>query len=322
MRGDYRGHVPSDSTSLPGLALARSGLERRAERRTTPGLIGALLAAPATKVLPLRAGRAPIIEAEGRLALGWRPPAASDADCLVAFLGEGVADGVATDYVAVVEEGQAPEEDPAWRTLRQVGVELDDLDAGAFACALALANWHAAHGFCSRCGHETAAATAGWTRRCPKDGSEHFPRTDPAVIMAVIDAQDRILLARGAGFTAAGMSVLAGFVEPGETLAAAVAREVREEVGLQVSEVTYLGDQPWPFPSSLMIGFLARTQGSELTLIDGEIEAARWFSREELLSATASGALAISGRLSIARRLIEHWFGGPIDAPERVVRVR
>ena len=107
---------------------------------------------------------------------------------------------------------------------------------------------------------------AGWIRRCPADGSEHYPRTDMAVIMAVVDADDRILLARGKGFRGNGMSVLAGFVEPGETLAAAVAREVAEEVGVEVTEVTYLGDQPWPFPSSLMLGFTATALGTDLRL--------------------------------------------------------
>ena len=151
---------------------------------------------------------------------------------------------------------------------------------------------------------------AGWIRRCPADGSEHYPRTDMAVIMAVVDADDRILLARGKGFRGNGMSVLAGFVEPGETLAAAVAREVAEEVGVEVTDVTYLGDQPWPFPSSLMLGFTARALGTELRLQAEEIEAARWFSRDELVEALADGSVVVSGRISISRRIIEHWFGG------------
>ncbi len=112
------------------------------------------------------------------------------------------------------------------------------------------------------------------------------------------------------------MSVLAGFVEPGETLAAAVAREVREEVGIDVDEVTYLGDQPWPFPSSLMVGFTARARSTELVLQDDEIMAARWFTRDELVAAVADGSLVVPGRVSIARRLLEHWFGGPVEAPE------
>ena len=138
-----------------------------------------------------------------------------------------------------------------------------------------------------------------------------------AVIMAVVDADDRLLLARGKGFRGNGMSVLAGFVEPGETLAAAVAREVLEEVGIEVTDVTYLGDQPWPFPSSLMLGFTSRALDTRLRLQPEEIEAARWFTRDELAAAVADGSVAVSGRLSISRRIIEHWYGGPIDAPGR-----
>ena len=114
------------------------------------------------------------------------------------------------------------EGDPAWRTLRQVGAELDDLGASAVATTLALANWHRAHGHCPRCGATDRAGLSGWTRRCPADGTEHYPRTDPAVIMAVVDDDDRILLARGNGFRGR-FSTLAGFVEPGESLEAAVA---------------------------------------------------------------------------------------------------
>jgi NAD+ diphosphatase len=116
------------------------------------------------------------------------------------------------------------------------------------------------------------------------------------------------------------MSVLAGFVEPGETLAAAVAREVLEEVGVDVTDVTYLGDQPWPFPSSLMLGFTSRAVGTTLRLQADEIEAARWFTRDGLTAAIADGSVVVSGRLSISRRLIEHWFGGPIDSPEVPLR--
>ena len=157
-------------------------------------------------------------------------------------------------------------------------------------------------------------------RRCVADDSPHFPRTDPAVIMTVVDDDDRLLLARGRGFTTAGMSVLAGFVEPGESLAAAVAREVHEEVGVSVDQVEYLGDQPWPFPSSLMVGFRAHATSTALSLQDDEIESARWFTRAELVADLEAGVLAISGRLSIARRLIEEWFGGPIAAPEATLR--
>jgi NAD+ diphosphatase len=141
-----------------------------------------------------------------------------------------------------------------------------------------------------------------------------------AVIMAVVDEDDRLLLARGRGFRSAGMSVLAGFVEPGETLAAAVAREVLEEVGVEVTDVTYLADQPWPFPSSLMLGFTARALGTDVRLQDEEIEDARWFTRAELRAAIDDGTLHVSSRISIARRLVEHWYGATLDAPDVALR--
>ncbi len=250
-------------------------------------------------------------------------PDARDADRLALYLGEVegtawvgvVADDLRTD----VPPDVAPDED-AWRTLRQVGADLDDVGAAAFTTTLALANWHRTHGHCPRCGRPTEPGLSGWIRRCPHDGSEHYPRTDMAVIMAVVDADDRILLARGRGFRQGGMSVLAGFVEPGETLAAAVAREVLEEVGVEVADVTYLGDQPWPFPTSLMLGFTARALGTDLRLQEEEIEEARWFSREDLRRAVEDGSVLVSGRISISRRIVEHWYGGPIDAPEVPLR--
>ena len=131
--------------------------------------------------------------------------------------------------------------------------------------------------------------------------------------MSVIDDQDRILLARGAGWGTGRFSVLAGFLEPGESLAAAVAREVHEEVGLEVRDVEYLGDQPWPFPNSLMVGFTARATGSDLRLQESEIAEARWFTREEYREILAAGQVSASTRLSIARRIIERWLGHDLD---------
>jgi len=266
----------------------------------------------------------------GGLAALLTPPEPADAGRLALYLGEDggtvyvgvVADDLA-DAVARALDGESVHEaggHPTWRTLRQAGADLDDLSASAFATTLALANWHRTHGHCPRCGAPTDPVLAGWIRRCPADGSEHYPRTDMAVIMAVVDADDRILLARGKGFRGNGMSVLAGFVEPGESLAAAVAREVAEEVGIAVTDVTYLGDQPWPFPSSLMLGFTARALGTDLRLQAEEIEAARWFTRDELVAAIADGSVVVSGRISISRRIIEHWFGGPLHAPELPLR--
>jgi NAD+ diphosphatase len=154
----------------------------------------------------------------------------------------------------------------------------------------------------------------GWLRRCPADRSEHYPRTDPAVIMSVVDDRDRLLLARGPQWAERRYSVLAGFVEPGETLEAAVAREVFEEVGVRVADVRFLGNQPWPFPSSLMLGFTARALTTDLVLQEDEIAEARWVTREELLAEVAEGSTGVANRISIARSLIEHWLGQEIHS--------
>ena len=310
--------MPGADAILPDLALSRSVLDRRGDRRQDTGLLPRLLADPATRVLRLVGDRVAVdtTGTTGRVVL--TPPEEADLGRLAVYLG----DAAGASHVGVVADDLAAsvEDDDAWRTLRSVGADLDDLGAQAFATTLALANWHRTHGHCPRCGTPTAPTLGGWIRRCPADGSEHYPRTDMAVIMAVVDADDRLLLARGNGFRGNGMSVLAGFVEPGETLAAAVAREVMEEVGVQVTDVTYLGDQPWPFPSSLMLGFTSRALGTDLRLQAEEIEAARWFTRDELTAAVADGSVAVSGRLSISRRIIEHWFGGPIDSPDLLLR--
>ncbi|WP_392542857.1 NAD(+) diphosphatase [Oryzobacter telluris] len=306
--------MPAADAILPDLALSAPAFDRRGDLRSDPDLLGRLLADPATRVLRLVGDRVAVLdEPQGpRLVVG--PPETEDAGRLAVLLGD--ADGAT--WVGVVADDLEADDD--WRSLRQVGADLDATDAAAFTTTLALANWHRTHGHCPRCGRATEPALAGWIRRCPDDGSEHYPRTDMAVIMAVVDDADRLLLARGRGFRTAGMSVLAGFVEPGETLASAVAREVLEEVGVEVVDVTYLGDQPWPFPSSLMLGFTARALGTDLRLQAEEIEDARWFTRAELRAAIDDGSVLVSSRISISRRLVEHWYGGPLDAPEVALR--
>ena len=302
--------------TLPNLALARPGLDRHAERRAEPDLVGRLLADPATRVLEVHGDKATVVVPQPDDEVGSDPapilmlrsPVAADAEALVLFLGE---DDDGTAYLAVARP--APEDeatpDERLRGLRQVGADLSDRDATVFATALALANWHATHGHCPRCGSPTEPTQGGWLRRCSRDGSEHYPRTDVAVIMSIVDDRDRLLLARGAGWGAGRFSVLAGFLEPGESLAAAVAREVKEEVGLQVHDVEYLGDQPWPFPNSLMVGFTARAEGVELRLQESEIAEARWFTRDEYRAIVSAGQVSPSTRLSISRRLIERWLG-------------
>jgi NAD+ diphosphatase len=303
--------VGSFAETLPALALARPGFDRQAERRLDPELVPRLLADAATRVVELFGDRVATDPSAPAPRLALRQPRPQDASALVVYLG---VDGEGTAYLAVIHDELEEDEqdDDALRTLRQVGADLTDRDAGLFTTALALGNWHRAHGFCPRCGAPTEPVQAGWLRRCTAEGSEHYPRTDPAVIMSVVDEQDRLLMARGSGWGEGRFSVLAGFVEPGESLAAAVAREAREEVGLELADIEYLGDQPWPFPTSLMVGFTARALGTDVRLQESEIAEVRWFTRDEMRDAVAAGTLGVSPRLSISRRLVEHWLGHEI----------
>jgi NAD+ diphosphatase len=197
--------------------------------------------------------------------------------------------------------------------LRQAAPLLSDRDAGMMTHAVALANWHATHTHCPRDGTPTVPRSAGHSRRCPADDSEHFPRVDPAVIMLVTDDRDRCLLARNRQWPPHRVSILAGFVEPGESAELAVLREVGEETGLAVDSVRYVGSQPWPMPQSLMLGFRARARGGQRIQVDEhEIAEAGWYSREELRAAVASREVLLPPPVSIAHRIIESWFGEPL----------
>ncbi len=224
-----------------------------------------------------------------------------------ADVGVGVGDGA--------DGADAERERIEWLGLREVGPALGELDVEAFMCALAMDRWHRVHPCCPRCGAALASAHGGWVRRCHQDGSEHYPRTDPAVIMAITDPEDRLLLARQPAWPYGRMSVLAGFCEPGERLEESVAREVAEEVGIVVREITYVGSQPWPFPASLMLGFTATTDDPTLRLDDEEIAEAKWVTRDSLSVELNAGRLGLPGRLSIARRLIEGWYGERLTPP-------
>jgi NAD+ diphosphatase len=194
--------------------------------------------------------------------------------------------------------------------LRDAAALLNDRDAGLFTHAVALANWHATHTHCPQCGTPTVTVAAGHAQRCPADGSEHFPRVDPAVIMLVTDPDDRCLLARNRRWPERRVSILAGFVEPGESAEQAVAREVEEEAGITVARVRYVGSQPWPMPQSLMLGFRAAAAGElDLRVDDDEIAEAHWYSREELRNALAAREILLPPPVSIAHRLIESWYG-------------
>ena len=168
-----------------------------------------------------------------------------------------------------------------------------------------MAEWHRTHGHCPRCGAATVVESAGWVRRCPVDGSSHFPRTDPAVIVLISDPSgDRALLGRQPSWPAGRYSCLAGFVEPGESAEAAVVREVREEAGVTVTDVRAAGSQPWPFPQSLMMGFTAVADPeAEPVTSDDELEDVRWFSRDDV----RAGAIIPPGPISIANRLVAGW---------------
>ncbi|MEP7017836.1 MAG: NAD(+) diphosphatase [Actinomycetota bacterium] len=292
------------------MSFARGNVDRAGIRRQDPQLLGSLLNDASTRVLELVGGRAEVIESDRDVSLALRSPERPDIVRLSAFLGQ---DGEGTAYVGVVGEPGDQPESPGWRSLREVGALLSDRDSGLFATMLGLANWHAAHTHCPRCGATTEPDQSGWIRRCPQDGSEHYPRTDPAVIMAVTDAADRLLLARSPHWPEGRLSVLAGFVEPGESLEAAVGREVFEEVGVVVEQIRYLGSQPWPFPSSLMVGFTSRAVDPTLHLDMEEIVEAMWVARADLREMVLAGRFGISPTVSISRRIIEQWYGGPID---------
>jgi NAD+ diphosphatase len=192
--------------------------------------------------------------------------------------------------------------------LREAATELPAAEAPLAAYAGSLLAWHRRHRFCANCGAPTEPRDAGHERHCPACDAHHFPRTDPVVIVRVFDDRDRLLLGRQSRWPQGRFSLLAGFVEPGETLEEAVRREVAEESGVELGEVSYIASQPWPFPSSLMLGFSALALGGDPAPGDDELAEVRWFEREEVeRAARGDGELALSPPYSIARRLIDAW---------------
>jgi len=189
---------------------------------------------------------------------------------------------------------------------------LDATEAPTFAAALSLANWHRRHRHCSVCGQPTEPNRGGWSRACDSCGAEHYPRVDPVVIM-LAEHDGRLLLGRQPQYPPGRYSALAGFVEPGESMEAAVARELKEEAGITVRDVRYLTSQPWPFPNSLMIGAWARADDDSLSIDSNELEDARWFSRGEVVTAMNNEPAALFQAppgWAIARTLLEHWVNG------------
>jgi NAD+ diphosphatase len=213
-------------------------------------------------------------------------------------------------YAAVMVDRVPAELEPA--SLRMIGPSVDPGEASLAVHAVGIARWHQTHRFCARCGAPTAVSDAGHVRVCPVCSAHHFPRTDPAVIMLITDDQDRALLGRQPVWPEGRFSTLAGFVEPGETLGDAVRREVMEEVGVPVGDVTYAASQPWPFPSSLMLGFFGRALSYDIRVDENEIAEARWFTRDEVTEMTASSELLLPPNVSISRWLLQQWHGGTI----------
>ncbi|MGA8464959.1 MAG: NAD(+) diphosphatase [Trebonia sp.] len=307
-----------DDGPLGRLALSRSTVDRATARRADGAWVEAAWADPRSRVLVVSDSQALVRSADGRPELVFISSA--EAPEGTKFLLGVDTDDVAYFGVSVpggVSRVRSGEDDVQPMSLRQVGALLSDRDAGLMTHAVALANWHDTHTHCPRDGTPTVPAPAGHLTTCPTDGSEHFPRLDPAVIMLVTDPDDRCLLARNALWPKGRMSVLAGFVEPGESAEHAVAREVFEETAITVGRIRYLGSQPWPMPRSLMLGFQAAAPGGQRITVDAEeIGEARWFTREEMLAAIGTGELAVAPTSSIARRLIEFWYGGNLpDGP-------
>lgn len=292
--------------SLRGpLALTGAAIDRAGEHRGDDEWLTTAWHAPTSRVLVVADGAAPVDD--GRLVLV--PPSEAPA-------GERYLLGVVDDTVFFAVHTPAPHPDSRAVGLRKASLVLDDRDGGLLVHAIALANWHATHQHCARCGTRTDVVQAGHIRRCPRDGSEHYPRTDPAVIVLVTDGQDRCLLGRQVDWPAGRYSTLAGFVEPGETPEQAVAREVYEEARVTVTSCTYAGSQPWPFPSNLMLGYYGRANGEAPEPDGTEMSDVRWFSRDDLAAAITTGEVLVPPSVAISRRLIEGWYGGdlPVNA--------
>lgn len=308
------GRLPTlELPPLGSLPLARTDSDRDGEARTTEGLLDTLWDSPDTKVLAIVRGKAPVHGS----ALVLVEPARLERPELLVYLGrinEGSPDAGRQILLAVLPE-EAPALAPAehWHGLRDIAASLSALDTGLFVQGAAVAAWHANHTHCPRCGTPTRVRDAGWVRECPQDGSHHYPRTDAAIIVSVIDDDDRLLLGSATAWPENRFSTLAGFVEPGESLEDAVMREVGEESGIEIRSPEYLGSQPWPFPASLMLGFTARAVTTDAVPDLDEMRALRWFTRQQLFEEVRDERIAVAGGVSIARSLIERWYGGPLD---------
>jgi NAD+ diphosphatase len=320
-------------SSLP--AFGDSGLARSAHLRSDPAALDALYAAPDARVLPLWRGKPLITGDYPDFAAGWLPTGAAGLDLATEpplFLGldEGTP-RFALDLSAWQPE-DLPEAELAaffdsseqihpdfpeghrFLELRGVMTRLSPRDAELTATARALVSWHAKHRFCANCGHGSDITQGGWQRDCPACDAKHFPRTDPVVIM-LITRGNSVLLGRSPGWPEGMYSLLAGFVEPGETVEAAVRREVIEEAGITVGDVTYLASQPWPFPASLMLACRGEALTEEIRIDPQEIEDAIWVTREEMLTVFTGThpSMKAPRKGAIAGFVLERWLADRLE---------
>jgi NAD+ diphosphatase len=281
--------------SQPGFTGA--GLDRADHLRLDPERVAVFRADGRARLLQL-SELDPVLDTEGRLA--WAP---LDGDGDLLFLGF---DGETPLFAPLVRTAALGQR--AWNVLRLVSI-MSARDAAIWGAARSINEWHNRHGYCGVCGAATAVFRAGWGRRCGGCGAEHFPRVDPVVIM-LAEHEDRVLLGRQPQYPPGRYSALAGFVEPGESIEEAVARELFEEAGIAVHDVRYVASQPWPFPGSLMIACIAKAEAAELRLDPAELEDAFWATRGEVEAALAGDAQApflAPPPFAIANTLLTRW---------------
>lgn len=286
------------------IALSRMAHDRIADRRVDDDWLAEVWQDPATRVLVVAGTRFQLRDGH----VPWVSP--QDApDGTRVLLGDL---GGVVHFAVVVGPERA---DDTWTGLRGIVHQVDEKEAALVVHAVGIAEWLFATRHCTRCGGDVEATQLGHVLRCTSCGREEFPRTDPAVIMVVVEGEaphDRCLLGRHPAWPPGRYSTLAGFVEPGESMEQAVRREVFEESGIRVGEVTYFGSQPWPLPRSLMVGFVAHAESTEVSVDGEEIEDARWFTRAEMKEQAGAGTLVLPGGVSISRSLVEHWYGAPL----------
>jgi NAD+ diphosphatase len=300
----------------PPNVFAGPYLDRLAHLRKDAAFVSAALAAATTRIVAVLESRVPVTRGDA----GWSAAFLQVSDLAALDAGEPVLLGRFDETTYFAIEVARPEQaldrfahaGTRFEDLRLAGAQLPAQEAGVLAYARAMLHWRSRHRYCGACGSPTRPTSAGHVLSCtePDCGIDHFPRLDPAIIVLVTDGE-RALLGRQAAWPAGRYSTIAGFVEPGESLEDAVAREVLEETGVSVTDAEYHSSQPWPFPSSLMIGYLARADATAIPRADEELEDVRWFTRAEI----AAGHPGLPPPQSVSYRLIEHWYDSGASVP-------